>query len=147
MDLSFLPAVNAALNAAATACLIAGRRWIRRGDELAHRRAMLGATGLSVLFLFCYVLHKASRGFENTSFNATGAAHSAYLALLFSHLVLAMTIPIFALRAIWLGVRGERARHRRLVRVAWPIWLYVSLTGIAIYVLLYHLNPDPALRA
>jgi uncharacterized membrane protein YozB (DUF420 family) len=63
---------------------------------------------------------------------------------LFSHLVLAMTIPVFALRAIWLGLRGERARHRRLVRIAWPIWLYVSLTGIAIYALLYHLNPEPA---
>lgn len=141
MDLSFLPAVNACLNGISTALLVAGRIWIRRGRIDAHRRAMLCASGVSGLFLICYVAHKASRGFENTTFHASGAARSAYMTLLFSHLLLAMTVPIFAGRLLWLGFRGDRERHRRLARFAWPVWLYVSLTGIAIYVLLYHLNP------
>lgn len=143
MDLSFLPALNACLNGTATALLIAGRLWIRRGRVLAHRRAMLSATCVSGLFLICYVAHKAWRGFESTTFHATGFAKAAYLALLFSHLVLAMAVPVLALRLIALALRGARERHRRLARVAWPIWLYVSITGIAIYLLLYHLNPLP----
>jgi uncharacterized membrane protein YozB (DUF420 family) len=90
------------------------------------------------------VIHKASRSFQNTTFNATGAAKTAYLALLASHVVLAALVPFLAIALIRLGLRGERARHRRLARIAWPIWLYVSLTGVAIYVLLYHLNPPAA---
>jgi len=143
VDLSFLPAVNACLNSLATALLVAGRIWIRRGRIDAHRRAMLAATGVSALFLVGYVAHKASRGFENTTFHAVGLAKTAYLALLFSHLVLAMSVPVLALCLIALALRGARERHRRLARVAWPVWLYVSVTGVAIYLLLYHLNPIP----
>lgn len=141
MDLSFLPAVNAALNALATALLVAGRVAIARGRVDAHRRAMLAAFAVSAAFLVLYVLHKASRGFENTPFHAVGAAKLGYLAILFSHLTLAMAVPVLAIALIRLGLSGRIPVHRRLARWAWPIWIYVSVTGVVIYALLYHFNP------
>lgn len=141
MDLAFLPAVNAALNAASACCLVAGRRFARRGRIAAHRRAMLSAFALSSLFLALYVAHKASRDFESTTFHAQGAAHTAYLCLLASHVLLAIAIPPLAIALVSLGLRGRTAAHRRLARWAWPLWIYVSVTGVLVYVLLYHLNP------
>lgn len=144
MDLAALPALNASLNAIAAVLLVRGRALIRQGRVDAHRRTMLTAFGVSTLFLALYVVHKASRGFENTTFHAVGAAKLAYLALLFSHVALAATVPAFAIALVSLGLRGRIAPHRRLARVAWPIWMYVSVTGVLIYALLYHLNPSPA---
>ena len=143
MDLSFLPAVNAALNATATALLIHGRRCARRGELDAHRRTMLAAFAVSSLFLVLYLVHKAWRGFENTTFQAEGLAKAAYLALLASHVTLAMVVPVLAIALVVLGLRDLRERHRRLARLAWPIWMYVSVTGVLIYLVLYHLNPVP----
>ena len=143
MDLSDLPAWNASLNALAAVLLWRGRRFAHRGKIAAHRCTMLCAFAVSSLFLALYVLHKASRGFQSTTFHAAGAAKIAYLALLFSHVVLAMAVPVLAITLITFGLRGRIERHRRLARVAWPIWMYVSVTGVAIYVLLYHLNPAP----
>ena len=144
MDLSVLPAWNATLNALAALLLLRGRALVRRGKIAAHRRTMIAAFAVSSLFLALYVLHKASRGFESTTFHVEGAAKLAYLALLFSHVALAMTVPVLAITLISFGLRGRIERHRRLARVAWPIWMYVSVTGVAIYVLLYHLNPAPS---
>jgi uncharacterized membrane protein YozB (DUF420 family) len=143
VDLSFLPALNATLNACAAALLVRGRRLARQGQIAAHRRTMLAAFATSSLFLVLYLFHKASRGFENTTFHAEGVAKAAYLALLFSHVALAMAVPPLAVALIVLGSRDRRAQHRRLARIAWPIWLYVSATGVAIYLLLYPLNPGP----
>jgi uncharacterized membrane protein YozB (DUF420 family) len=141
MDLSLLPPINAVLNATATVLLVQGRRLARRGEVERHRRVMLSAFAVSSVFLVCYVAHKVSRSFENTTFNAEGLAKLAYLGLLASHVVLAMTVPVFAIALIRLGTRGERERHRRLARIAWPIWIYVSVTGVLIYLLLYPFNP------
>jgi uncharacterized membrane protein YozB (DUF420 family) len=143
VDLSFLPAVNASLNAVATLLLVRGRLLIRAGRVDAHRRTMLAAFGVSTLFLALYFAHKASRGFENTTFHAEGAVKAAYLVFLAAHVVLAMTVPVFAIVLIRRGLAGRIAEHRRLARVAWPIWMYVSITGVMIYVLLHHLNPVP----
>jgi uncharacterized membrane protein YozB (DUF420 family) len=143
VDLSFLPALNAALNVASTALLVAGRLWIRRGRVAAHRRAMLGAFAVSSLFLVLYVLHKAWRDFENTPYHGEGALRVLYLAILFSHLTLAMTVPVLAIRLVQLGLGGRIARHRRLAVIAWPIWIYVSVTGVVIYLMLYPFNPAP----
>ena len=140
MDLSFLPGVNAGLNAIAALLLVAGLLLIRRRRIDAHRRVMLTAFAVSSLFLACYIAHKVSRGFESTTFHAEGAAKLAYLALLFSHVTLAMTVPFLAITLIVLGLRGRIERHRRLARVAWPIWMYVSVTGVVIYLLLYRFN-------
>lgn len=143
MDFSILPPINAALNATATVLLLRGRQLARQGAVEAHRRVMLSAFGVSSLFLVLYVGHKVSKNFENTTFNAEGWAKTAYLLLLGSHVLLAMSVPVFALLLIRLGLRDERDRHRRMARVAWPIWIYVSITGVLIYLLLYPLNPPP----
>lgn len=144
MDLLWLPHLNAALNAIASVMLWRGRRLARAGEIEAHRRTMLGAFAVSSLFLACYLAHKVARNFENTTFNAEGAAKAAYLLLLFSHVTLAMSVPVLAILVIRLGLRDERERHRKLARITWPIWMYVSVTGVLVYVLLYPLNPPPA---
>ena len=141
MDLAFLPSVNAALNAVAAALLIRGRQLARRREIDAHRRVMITAFAVSSLFLVLYVAHKAARDFENTPFHGEGLARLAYLALLASHVLLAMTVPVLAITLIVLGLRKRLTAHRRLARVAWPIWMYVSLTGVTIYFVLYHLDP------
>lgn len=144
MDLPLLPTVNALLNALAAVLLLRGRALVRRGHVDAHRRTMLAAFATSTVFLALYVAHKAASGFESTTFHAEGAARIAYLALLFSHVVLAMTVPPLAIVLIRRGLRGDLARHRRLARVAWPIWIYVSATGVVIYALLYLWAPAGA---
>lgn len=143
MDLSFLPPVNASLNAVAAVLLVRGRMLARQGAVDAHRRTMLTAFAVSSLFLAFYVAHKVSRDFENTTFHAEGLAKLAYLVLLASHVLLAMSVPPLAIALIALGLRDRRATHRRLARIAWPIWMYVSVTGVLIYLLLYPLNPPP----
>ena len=144
MDLSFLPAVNAGLNLIATALLVLGRIWIRQGRVATHRRAMLAAFAVSSLFLVLYVLHKVARGFESTHYNGEGLLRVFYFAVLFSHLALAMTVPVLAVLLVRLGLSGRIERHRRLAVIAWPIWLYVSVTGVVIYVMLYLVNPPPS---
>lgn len=140
---ALLPALNATLNASAATLLVIGRMLVRRGRVDAHRRVMLAAFAVSALFLVLYVAHKAGRGFENTPYHGVGAARTAYLTLLASHVLLAMTVPVFAIRLIVLGLRDRRACHRRLARWAWPVWMYVSVTGVVIYLLLYPFNPEP----
>ena len=141
VDLSWLPTVNATLNGCAALLLVVGRRLARRKQIDAHRRVMISAFVVSSLFLVLYVLHKATMGFANRTLHLEGLAKAAYLAMLFSHVVLAMTIPPLAIALITLGLRGRIARHRRLARWTWPIWMYVSITGVVIYVLLYPLAP------
>jgi len=143
MDLSFLPALNASLNGLATVLLVVGRGLARRGSLDAHRRVMISAFAVSSLFLVFYLTHKIWRGFEHTPYHGTGGARTAYLAILGSHLVLAMTVPVLAIALIRLGLSDRRDSHRRLARWAWPVWLYVSITGIVIYAMLYHANPVP----
>ena len=140
-DLPLLPTLNALLNAIAGGLLLRGRALVRAGRIDAHRRTMLAAFATSSLFLVLYVTHKLLHGCESTSLHVTGGAKLAYLALLFSHVSLAMAVPPLAIVLIRRGLRGEIARHRRLARVAWPIWIYVSATGVVIYVLLYWANP------
>lgn len=141
MDLSWLPPLNAMLNALAAGLLVAGRRFARRRDVARHARLMSSAFGVSTLFLVLYVAHKVWRGFEPTTFHGEGALRAAYLAILVSHSALAALVPALAVTLIVLGVRRRVSVHRRLARIAWPIWMYVSLTGVIIYLLLYPLNP------
>ena len=145
MDLSFLPAVNAGLNVIASGLLIWGLVLIKRKRIEAHRNVMLSAVGISVLFLVLYVVHKVWRatteGELHTTFNAEGWLKGLYLTILFSHLILAMTVPFFAGFLVYLGLKDRRETHRRVARWGYPIWLYVSVTGVIIYVMLYPLNP------
>ena len=147
MDLSFLPAVNASLNAVAAVLLLRGRSLARAQRIDAHRRTMLSAFAVSSVFLALYLLHKASRGFESTTLNVGGAAKVAYLVMLASHVLLAMLVPVFAILLIRHGLAGRIAQHRRLARIAWPVWIYVSITGVLIYLLLYQWNPAAAISS
>lgn len=142
VDLTALPSINATLNGIASLLLIAGRVLIHNKRIDAHRRVMISAFLVSSLFLVLYVLHKAARGFESLSYNATGLLKTAYLAILFSHLSLAMIVPVLAIMLLRYGFNGQIAQHKRLARIAWPIWMYVSITGVVIYLMLYPLNPS-----
>ncbi len=143
MDLSFLPAVNACLNAVAASFLTLGLVRIRQKREREHRRAMLAAFAASSVFLVFYVLHKIWRDWETTPYHGEGVARTFYLVVLATHVVLAMTVPVFAIVLIRLGLRRRIGLHRRLARIAWPIWMYVSATGVLIYLMLYRWNPVP----
>ncbi len=147
LDLSFLPAVNASLNTLATLLLIAGFIFIRRRNIPAHRACMTAAFAVSALFLVTYLGHYAWRasqsGDVHTRYHGQGILRTAYYAMLVSHILLAMCVPVIAIWLIRLGVTGRYAMHRRVAHVGYPIWLYVSVTGVLIYLMLYHLNPPP----
>jgi len=135
----YLPAVNAALNFAATVLLVSGLVLIKRGREVAHKRAMLAAFVVSMLFLACYLAYHAQAG--HVKFAGPEPIRSIYLAILGSHVLLAATVPILAATTLYLGLRDRRSSHRRLAVWTFPIWLYVSVTGVIIYLMLYHLYP------
>jgi putative membrane protein len=150
--------VNASLNATATVLLVIGLVMIKRGRVLAHKRVMLTAFAVSVVFLACYVWYHLQVG--SVRFTYPGWPKLLYLIVLFTHFPLASTVPFLAVAQIYLGFRAigccdsavdssermalsatYRRRHRRLARWTFPIWLYVSVTGVAVYVMLYHLWP------
>jgi len=133
-DVSFLPAVNASLNALAAALLLAGYLAIRRRRWRVHRFFMVAAFGASALFFASYLVYHAVHG--DTRYAGTGAMRSVYLTVLASHVLLSMTVVPLALTAFWFAFRRQFGRHRRVTRVLWPIWMYVSVTGVAIYFLL-----------
>jgi uncharacterized membrane protein YozB (DUF420 family) len=140
-----LPAVNATLNALAALLLVLGWRAIRAGRRERHEHLMKAAFVVSSAFLACYLYyHFAIARGQPTRFYRTGAARTAYLALLLSHTVLAVVNLPMVLRTLWLAWREDWPRHRRLARITFPIWLYVSVTGVLVYVVLYHLNVAPA---
>ena len=147
-----LPAVNAGLNALSTVLLLYGFVAIKQGKVDAHRRSMISAFVVSIAFLGCYLYYHWYRyvhlGSGSVRFTYDSAPiRYAYLAMLFSHILLAISVPPLAITAIYLGLRDRRAAHRRVVRWAWPIWLYVSVTGVLIYVALYHLWPSSDIAA
>ena len=137
-----LPAVNAALNGTTAVLLVAGYVAIRAGRRERHARLMKTAFAVSALFLTTYLYYHfaVARG-QPTRFHGTGAARTGYLALLLSHTVLAAVNLPMVLRTLWLAHKERWDAHRRLARWTFPIWLYVSVTGVLVYVVLYHLNP------
>jgi uncharacterized membrane protein YozB (DUF420 family) len=141
-DYHQLPAVNAALNATATVLLVLGYALIKRGRERAHKWTMLVAFGVSILFLISYLVYHAEVG--SVKFQGPPTVRKIYLAILLTHVVLAAIVPVLALLTIRSGLMDWRERHRRLAKWTFPIWLYVSVTGVVIYLMLYHLYPPPS---
>jgi uncharacterized membrane protein YozB (DUF420 family) len=135
LTVSSLPAVNATLNAIATVLLILGYVFIRRGRIDAHRRSMIAAFATSVLFLLCYLVYHYHAG--SRPFPGQGPIRIVYFTILISHIILAALVPALAVVTIWLGLKDRRLRHRRIARWTLPIWLYVSITGIIVYWMLY----------
>jgi putative membrane protein len=134
-----LPTVNAALNATSAVLLVLGFRAIRAGHRARHRAFMLAALTSSLLFLVGYLTRIALTGTH--AFPGTGALRATYLGVLASHTVLAALAGPLVLRTLFLAWKARFPRHRRIARVTLPVWLYVSVTGVAVYVMLYHLAP------
>lgn len=132
-----LPAVNAVLNAAATVLLVWGFTLIRRRRKQAHRRVMLSAFAVSSLFLISYLVYHAQVG--AVRFQKTGPIRSLYLGILLTHTVLAAAVPPLAIITLSRGLRSRFDKHRQIARWTLPIWLYVSVTGVVVYWMLYRM--------
>lgn len=135
MTVGDLPAVNATLNGVAALLLLAGYREIRRGRMARHRAAMIAACGASTLFLVSYVIYHAQAG--SRPFTGTGPVRIVYFTILVSHVILAAAILPLALVTLIRALKGQFARHAALARWTLPIWLYVSVTGVIVYLMLY----------
>ncbi|MBO09697.1 MAG: hypothetical protein CMJ68_02925 [Planctomycetaceae bacterium] len=143
---SSLPAVNASLNGLAFVLLVVGWVLIRRGHRDAHKKTMLAAFGTSILFLTVYLLYHGAMvhytGEGQVKFQGTGAIRTVYFVILISHVLLAMAVPVLAIMTIRRGLKQQWEAHRRIARITFPIWVYVSLTGVIIYLMLYQWNPQ-----
>lgn len=127
--------MNACFNATAGTLALAAFISIRTGRRDWHRGFMLGAVGASMLFLVSYLIRITQ--FGNTPYQGVGAMRTVYLIVLASHVLLSMVVVVLVPRALYLGHRGRFVDHRRVARIAFPIWLYVSITGVAVYNFLY----------
>ena len=139
---TLLPAINAGLNATATVLLLFGYGLIRRGKRDAHQRTMLTAFAVSIAFLTCYLVYHFAlhhyTGSGSRSFPGLGAVRFVYFCILISHVVLAAVVPVLALITIYRAWKEQWDRHRRIAKITFPIWVYVSVTGVIIYGMLYH---------
>ena len=137
MNDSVLPHLNAALNATSFLLLVLALYQIRRGNVLAHRRLMLSALAVSGLFLVSYVVYHARYG--SVRFAGQGIVRPVYFFILITHVLLAAAIVPLVFVTVRRALAGDFARHRRIARWTYPLWLYVSLTGVVVYLMLYHL--------
>jgi uncharacterized membrane protein YozB (DUF420 family) len=135
MSVHDLPAFNALLNATSAVLLVFGYRFIRRREIRAHRACMLAAFGVSIVFLVSYVVYHAQVG--SVHFPGTGVIRGVYFAILLTHTILAALVPPLAIITLVRALREQFDRHRRLARWTLPIWLYVSVTGVVVYLMLY----------
>jgi uncharacterized membrane protein YozB (DUF420 family) len=135
IDIHILPTVNATLNATAAILLLTGYSLIRRKRILAHKRVMLTAFGVSIAFLICYVVYHAKVG--SVPYQKTGFLRTIYFSILITHITLAATVPVLAIITLRRALRGDFVRHRKIARWTFPIWLYVSVTGVIVYLMLY----------
>jgi putative membrane protein len=137
MQVTDLPLVNAALNASATVFLLAGWRFIRRGDRQRHRAMMIAALACSTLFLASYLTYHYHAG--SRPYGGTGTLRAVYFFVLITHVILAAAIVPLVILTVGRAWRGRFARHRAIARWTLPLWLYVSVTGVIVYLMLYRL--------
>ena len=138
--ISYLPHINACLNGTSAVLLFSGYSFIRSGNVTAHRTCQISALAVSILFLISYLTYHFHHG--TTRFQGTGLARPIYFTVLTSHTILAMVIvPLVAL-TFYRAFRQDFARHRRIARITLPLWLYVSITGVIVYLMLYQIYPS-----
>jgi uncharacterized membrane protein YozB (DUF420 family) len=135
MTVRDLPAVNASLNALATILLIYGYTLIRQGKREQHKRVMLSAFAVSIIFLICYLVYHAEVG--SVPYQGQGAMRIIYFTILISHVVLAAIVPVLAIMTLWRAFQERFDKHRKIAKITLPIWLYVSITGVIVYLMLY----------
>ncbi|MEZ6038566.1 MAG: DUF420 domain-containing protein [Planctomycetota bacterium] len=134
-DFRVLADVDASLNAVAFLLICAGLVAVKRGNIELHKKLMLAAVGVSAVFLGCYVVYHLNA--PAVKFQGEGAIHWVYFPLLISHIVLAAVQVPLILRTLWLGLKDRRAQHKKWAKVTTPIWLYVSITGVIVWWMLY----------
>ncbi|MBX2992756.1 MAG: DUF420 domain-containing protein [Bacteroidetes bacterium] len=139
MALTDLPLVNALLNTTSTVFLVLGYYYIRRRKKTLHKRAMIAALTTSGLFLASYLIYHYNVG--SVRFTEQGTVRMIYFAILISHTILAMVVPPLAIVTLVKALRERFDKHKQIARWTLPIWLYVSATGVAIYLMLYQLYP------
>jgi putative membrane protein len=139
--ISYLPHLNAFLNATSAVFLIAGYRFIRALRIDAHRKCQVTAFCTSTLFLISYLTYHYYHG--ESRFLGQGVVRPFYFAILISHVILAIVIVPLILITLYRAVRGDFIRHKRIARWTLPLWLYVSVTGVVVYLMLYHFYPTP----
>ncbi|MBI3684632.1 MAG: DUF420 domain-containing protein [Acidobacteria bacterium] len=137
MTVRDLPALNAILNATASVLLVTGYALIRSGRRQAHKKAMLAAFAVSMLFLISYLTYHFQVG--SVRFPKTGAIRTVYLTILATHTVLAAAVPVLAVITLRRALTGRFERHRAIARWTLPVWLYVSVTGVVVYWMLYRM--------
>jgi uncharacterized membrane protein YozB (DUF420 family) len=137
LSISDLPALNATLNGAAAIFLALGYGFIRNRDRRAHKWCMLGALLMSALFLTSYVIYHANVG--SKPFAGVGAIRYVYFTILITHVVLAAAIVPLVVMTVWRALAERFAEHRRIARITWPLWMYVSITGVIVYLMLYRM--------
>jgi putative membrane protein len=135
--LDFLPALNAILNTTSAVLLVLGRRAVKRGDRKLHAKLMLAAFAASSIFLVSYLGYHYVHG--DTHYAGAHAMRLFYLSVLVSHILMSIAVVPLVLAALWFAWRKTFNKHTRVTRVLYPIWLYVSVTGVAVYLLLYQL--------
>jgi uncharacterized membrane protein YozB (DUF420 family) len=133
----YLPTLNAILNGTAAVLLLWGFLLIRKRRIQEHRKVMIAAFSVSVAFLISYLVYHYEAGV--VSFKHPGAIRTVYLSILGTHTVLAATVPVLAIITLNRGLKGRFQRHRAIAKWTWPIWMYVSVTGVVVYLMLYHL--------
>ena len=146
MSIYDLPAINATLNGLSAIFLTLGFIFIKRGDKIAHRNCMISAFVTSIVFLSCYLtyhgylyfaLHRGPTRFLNPLW-----FRPIYLTILFTHTILAVIIVPLILRTLWLARKERFEAHKKIARWTWPLWMYVSVTGVVVYLLLYQIFPQ-----
>jgi putative membrane protein len=149
VTLNDIPPLNAALNALATVLMTAGFIFIKSGNKTAHRASMFSAGIVSAVFLVGYVTHKVLKGMAagageavHTQFGGEGAIRTVYYVMLISHILLAISIAYLVPKTFALAFKGDYERHKRWARVVFPIWYYVSITGVLVYFFLYQWWPS-----
>ena len=137
MSVTDLPALNATLNASSTVLLVTGYVFIRRGDRRKHKACMIAALVMSALFLTSYVIYHAQVG--SVPFKRTGWIRTVYFVVLIPHVILAAAIVPPILITVSRGLSAKYDKHRRIARWTLPVWLYVSVTGVVVYLMLYQM--------
>ena len=130
-----LPAVNATLNATSAVLLAIGYVLIRSGRRDAHKKTMLAAFCVSVVFLICYLIYHAQVG--SVKYPGTGTIRTIYLTILLTHTILAASVPVLAIITLRRALKGNFPHHRKIARWTLPIWMYVNVTGVVVYLMLY----------
>jgi uncharacterized membrane protein YozB (DUF420 family) len=135
MTVRDLPAVNASLNALCTILLIYGYTLIRAKKREEHKRVMISAFAVSVVFLVCYLVYHYNVG--SVPYQGQGILRPIYFTILISHIILAATVPVLAILSLWRAFQEKFDKHRKVAKITFPIWLYVSITGVIVYLMLY----------